>query len=86
MLAEFDKEFAGAETLLSKAVGLEEKLPTAFGPPMIDKPTHELFGEFLLRRGRNTEARKQFEKAIAQTPGRRLAEQGLKASAGKPAK
>jgi len=86
LLAEFDKDFAGAETLLSKAVGLEEKLPTAFGPPMIDKPTHELFGEFLLRRGRNTEARKQFEKAIAQTPGRRLAEQSLKASAGKPAK
>ena len=84
LLAEFDKDFARAESLLSQAVVLEEKLPTAFGPPMIDKPTHELLGEFLLRRGRNKDAQAQFKKAIAQTPGRRLAEQGFITSSGGP--
>ena len=77
MLAELDKDYAGAERLLLQAVALEEKLPDAFGPPMIDKPTHELLGEFLLRRDRKNEARDEFKKAVARTPGRRLAEHGL---------
>jgi hypothetical protein len=64
-----------------QAVGLEDKLPIAFGPPTIDKPSHELLGEFLLRRGRKDEAHAEFEKAIARTPGRRLTEQGFAATA-----
>lgn len=83
LLAEVDKDLAGAERLLSQAVTLEEKLPTAFGPPVIDKPTHELFGEFLLRRGRDQEAHEQFKKALAHTPGRRLAEQGFDSTSNK---
>ena len=87
LLAEQEGDFAGAEKLLRQAVGLEEKLPIAFGPPTIDKPTHELLGEFLLRRGRKDEAHGEFEKALALTPGRRLAEQGLNTtSAGKTSK
>lgn len=77
LLAEQGGDFAGAEQLLRQAVALEEKLPIAFGPPTIDKPTHELLGEFLLRRGRKQEAHSEFERALASTPGRRLAEQGL---------
>jgi len=82
LLAELDGDFAGAERLLRQAVGLEEKLPIAFGPPTIDKPTHELLGEFLLRRGRKDEAHSEFERALASTPGRRLAEQGLVTTSG----
>jgi hypothetical protein len=66
--------------MLQEAVGLEEKIPVAFGPPMIDKPTHELLGEFLLRRGRRDDAQIQFRRAVALTPGRRLAVQGLAAA------
>jgi tetratricopeptide (TPR) repeat protein len=77
LLAEQEGDFAGAERLMLQAVSLEEKLPIAFGPPTIDKPSHELFGEFLFRRGRKDEARAAFEKAVARTPGRRLAEQGF---------
>ena len=80
LLGEHEGDLAGAEKLLRQAVGLEEKLPMAFGPPMIDKPTHELLGEFLLRRGRKDEARAEFEKALARTPGRRLSEQGFAAA------
>lgn len=80
LLAEQEGDLAGAERLLLLAVGLEDKLPIAFGPPTIDKPTHELFGEFLVRRGRKDEAHAEFEKAVARTPGRRLTEQGFEAT------
>lgn len=85
LLAEREGKLAAAEKLLGQAVGLEETLPIAFGPPTIDKPTHELLGEFLLRHGRKDEARAEFEKALARTPGRSLAAQGFSAaSAGPP--
>ena len=80
LLAEQQEDLASAEKLLRQAVALEETLPIAFGPPLIDKPTRELLGEFLLRRGRMHEAHQEFGKAIARTPGRRLAERGLKDS------
>lgn len=78
LLGEQEGDLDGAEKLLRQAVGMEEKLPIAFGPPTIEKPTHELLGEFLLRRGRKDEAHAEFEKALALTPGRRLADVGLK--------
>jgi tetratricopeptide (TPR) repeat protein len=77
LLAEQEGDFAGAERLLRQAVSLEDSLPIAFGPPTIDKPTRELLGEFLFRRGRKDEAHAEFEKAIARAPGRRLTVQGL---------
>jgi len=80
LLAEQEGDLAGAEQLMLQAVGLEDKLPIAFGPPTIDKPSHELLGEFLLRRGRKEQAHAEFEKAIARTPGRRLTEQGFEAT------
>ena len=82
LLAEHEGDLPGAEKLLRQAVTVEETLPIDFGPPTIDKPTHELLGEFLLRRGRKDEARAEFEKALARTPGRRLATKGS-AAAGK---
>jgi tetratricopeptide (TPR) repeat protein len=80
LLAEQEGDFAGAERLMLQAVGLEDKLPIAFGPPTIDKPSHEILGEFLFRRGRKDEAHAEFEKAVARTPGRRLTEQGFEAT------
>ena len=72
LVAEAENDLDKAEKLLRQAVTLEETLPIAFGPPTIDKPTHELLGEFLLRRGRKNEARAEFELALVRTPGRRL--------------
>jgi tetratricopeptide (TPR) repeat protein len=77
LLAERAGDVAGAEQQYREAVDLESQLPIAFGPPAIDKPAHELLGEFLLRQGRKDEARAELEKALARTPGRRLAVQGL---------
>ncbi len=80
LLAEQEGDFAGAERLMLQAISLEDKLPIAFGPPTIDKPSHELLGEFLLRRSRKNEAHSEFEKAVARTPGRRLSAQGFEAT------
>lgn len=79
LLAESRRDFSGAEKLLRQAVALEDGLPIAFGPPTIDLPSHELLGDFLLRRGRRDEARAEFERALALAPGRRPALQGLAA-------
>jgi tetratricopeptide (TPR) repeat protein len=84
LLTEQEKDPGSAQKLLRQAAMLEDTLPIAFGPPVIDKPTHELLGEFLLRRGRTVEAREEFEQALARTPGRRAVEQGLKALPGGP--
>ena len=80
LLAEQEKDLAGAEKLLHQAVALEETLPIAFGPPAIDQPTHELLGEFLLRHDRADVAQEEFKKALARTPGRRQAERGFGAA------
>jgi tetratricopeptide (TPR) repeat protein len=80
LLAELDGDLAGAEKQIHEAVAVEEALPIAFGPPTIDLPTHELLGEFLLRHGRKDEARAEFDKALARTPGRRAAVRGLAAA------
>ena len=80
LLAEHEGDLAGTEKLLREAIGIEETLPIDFGPPTIDKPTHELLGEFLLRHNRKDEARAEFGKALARTPGRRLSAQGFAAA------
>ena len=77
LLAEQMNDLTNAEKLLRQAVSLEETLPIAFGPPTIDKPTHELLGEFLLRRGKRDEAHEEFKLALARTPGRLLPTTGL---------
>jgi hypothetical protein len=80
LLAEQENQPATAEKLLRRAVALEATLPIAFGPPTIDQPAHEVLGAFLLRHGQGTQARTEFEKALAAAPGRRLAEKWLQAT------
>ena len=84
LLAESRRDFVGAEKLARQAVAFEDGLPVAFGPPTIDLPTHELLGNFLLRRGRTDEARAEFSRELALAPGRRAAASGLAATTAKP--
>lgn len=62
---------------LREAAALEDKMPFEFGPPFIDKPSHEVLGEALLALGRAREARAAFEAALSRTPGRTTALLGL---------
>jgi tetratricopeptide (TPR) repeat protein len=68
---------------LRAAAAAEEKLPYEFGPPFIDKPSHELLGEALLASDRRTAAAAAFRQALARAPGRVLSTRGLKDSGGK---
>ncbi|HEX8000732.1 MAG TPA: hypothetical protein VF528_20290 [Pyrinomonadaceae bacterium] len=56
--------------LLRRATSLEESLRPPSGPPDMIKPSHELFGEVLLRAGRQAEAVAQFKTALLRQPNR----------------
>ncbi len=49
---------------MEKAIRLEESFPPPPGPPPLIKPSHELFGEILLRAKRPKEAAEQFTTSL----------------------
>lgn len=65
-----EKNLERAEAALRKAADEETALPSAFGPPIIAKPSEELLGEFLLAQGRAEDGRKAFEAGLSLTPKR----------------
>lgn len=73
-MARGDVEAGLAE--LRAAADAERSIPAEFGPPLVEKPSHELLGDALLRLGRRDEARRAYEAALALAPGRRLSVQG----------
>jgi hypothetical protein len=56
---------------LKAAADREAAMTFEFGPPMIEKPTHELLGDELARLGRKDEAAAAYRVALARAPGRR---------------
>ncbi|HET9487671.1 MAG TPA: hypothetical protein VFO54_09560, partial [Chryseosolibacter sp.] len=70
-----------ARAHFKKATDLEEQLGHFFGPPEILKPTHELYGEFLLAIGQPDQAIANFEIALQKAPGRNQALAGLSEAA-----
>jgi tetratricopeptide (TPR) repeat protein len=66
---------------LREAAAAEAAMPFEFGPPFIDKPTHELLGELLLEAGHPEEARTAFETALARAPERTASLEGLEKAA-----
>lgn len=63
--------------LLRKASAEENGLPSAFGPPFVEKPSDEMLGETLLTLKRTGEAIKAFEAALARAPQRSTSLLGL---------
>ena len=66
-----------AEEALQVATLAEENMPFMFGPPVVVKPSHELYGEMLLKWGRPSEAKYQFLKGLERAPNRSLSLLGL---------
>jgi predicted Zn-dependent protease len=62
---------------LQRAAEHEIAAPLDFGPPTTPKPTLELLGDLLLASGRPADAEDAYRRALARTPGRRLASIGL---------
>lgn len=65
-----DGDVDAAVGTMERATRLEERMPVPPGPPPLIKPSHELFGEILLRAGRREEAARQFATALFRHPGR----------------
>lgn len=70
LAASMKKDHAAAIDLMRKAVGLEEQLGPPAGPPQLVKPSHELFGEILLRSGKPDLALAQFKTSLLRQPNR----------------
>jgi hypothetical protein len=68
---------AAAIQLLRRAAATEDAMSYAFGPPMVDKPSHELLGEQLLLAKDPAAARVEFQKALKTMPMRPLTLRGL---------
>ena len=68
--ASMQKDHDKAIELMKKATALEEQSAPPYGPPSLVKPTHELFGEILLRAGKPGEAAEQFKTALLRQPNR----------------
>ena len=66
--AKKDHERAGE--LMKQAIGLEEQMGPPSGPPSLIKPSHELFGEILLRAGKPQAAAEQFKVSLLRQPNR----------------
>jgi tetratricopeptide (TPR) repeat protein len=64
------KNFDEAIAAMKRATTLEEEMSPPSGPPTLIKPSHELFGEILLRAGKPKEAAQQFATALNRQPNR----------------
>ncbi|MEL7120706.1 MAG: hypothetical protein AAFO07_14740, partial [Bacteroidota bacterium] len=71
-----NKDDKKTEALLQKAVEQESTVTYSYGPPIIVKPTFELYGEWLLEKGRAEDALKQFDYALKRGPKRMRALKG----------
>lgn len=70
LTASIKGDHAKAIELMRKATVMEEESPAPSGPPILIKPTHELFGEILLRAGKPAEASDQFKVSLLRQPNR----------------
>jgi tetratricopeptide (TPR) repeat protein len=75
--ASMKKDNATAIDLMKKATAFEEQAGTPYGPPSLIKPSHELYGEILLRAGQPKEAAEKFQAALLRQPNRARSLLGL---------
>lgn len=70
LAAAMKQDFDRSITSIKQAATLEEAMGPPSGPPGLIKPSHELYGEILLRAGRPREAAEQFRIALLRQPNR----------------
>ena len=72
-----NKDYAKAMELMKQATVMEEQSGAPSGPPSLIKPTHELFGEILLKAGKPADAIEMFRTALLRQPNRARSLLGL---------
>jgi len=75
-LATLSNDTKAANEWFEKAITLEETLSYSYGPPVILKPIHEAYGEWLLTKQQPEKALVIFEKALERQPRRLRSLQG----------
>ena len=78
-----DNDTDKTEEWLKKSVEIENELSYSFGPPFIQKPTLELYAEWLLSQNRIDEAREAFNGVLERAPNRTRVLKALKDISGK---
>ena len=68
--ASMNKDHGRAIELMKQATALEEATNAPYGPPGLIKPSHELYGEILLRADKPREAAEQFKVSLLRQPNR----------------
>jgi len=76
--ASMNADFTTAEAHFLKSIELENSISYSYGPPKIQKPTHELYAGWLLEQKRYSEAEAQYNLALEFAPKRRLVLNGIK--------
>ena len=73
-----DNNIVETERWLKDAVEAESKLSYSYGPPVIQKPTYELYADWLVTQQRYEEALKYYEKTLQRATNRRYAQDAKK--------
>ncbi len=81
LLAWLSEDGETTEMWLKKAVEKNDQISYAYGPPVIAKPTNELYGEWLLEQGNAKAALEQYDAALYRGPKRIKALQGKRKAA-----
>ena len=76
--ANLNNDLEQAEAFFLKSIVLNESISYSYGPPSIQKPTRELYADWLLSQNRMREAKLQYEKSLKMNPNRTLVVTGLK--------
>lgn len=76
-LALMNEDDKTAEMWMKEATTLQGATKYTYGPPVIVKPSFELYGEWLLDQNRIEEAQQQFEKSLERAPNRRISKEGM---------
>tara|TARA_R110002049_G_scaffold44064_5_gene129196 strand:+ start:4946 stop:6520 length:1575 start_codon:yes stop_codon:yes gene_type:complete len=76
-----DKDLVETERWLKESVNLQNELSYSYGPPFIQKPTEELYAEFLIEQNRPQEAIELYESSLKKGTKRLAALKGIKKAA-----
>tara|TARA_R110002111_G_scaffold1074_5_gene7726 strand:+ start:2292 stop:3866 length:1575 start_codon:yes stop_codon:yes gene_type:complete len=76
-----NKDLVEAEKWLKESVNLQNELSYSYGPPFIQKPTEELYAEFLIEQNRPQEAIELYESSLKKGTKRLSALKGIKKAA-----
>ncbi len=71
-----DNDVNETEKWLKESISIESKLSYNYGPPFIQKPTHELYAEWLMDQNRFNEASEQYDLTLKMATNRRQAIEG----------